>query len=167
MSATRRALIGSRGADFLSAREYGYHGMTAVIRLADASFAALTISSSSIRFRLTGLRARLHEEDVGAADRLAEADVQLAVRERLQLDLAEREAEMLADRVRQIRVRPPGEHHHPAYRIAIVVARHRAFLLLGVDAFREHELVSEEAGRANGFDHCRAPSSRRAATRSA
>ena len=29
--------------------------MTAVIRLADASFAALTISSSSIRFRFTGL----------------------------------------------------------------------------------------------------------------
>ena len=29
--ATRRAVIGSRGADFLSWRAYGYHGMTAVI----------------------------------------------------------------------------------------------------------------------------------------
>ena len=39
-SATSFAVIGSRGADFLSWREYGYQGMTAVIRFAEASFAA-------------------------------------------------------------------------------------------------------------------------------
>jgi hypothetical protein len=33
--ATIRAVIGSRGADFLSCREYGYHGITAVMRFAD------------------------------------------------------------------------------------------------------------------------------------
>ena len=33
----RRAVIGSRGADFLSWRAYGNHGTTAVMRLADAS----------------------------------------------------------------------------------------------------------------------------------
>ena len=111
-------------------------------------------------------RARLDEEHVGAADRLAEAHVQLAVRERLELDLAKRQSEMLADRVRQIGVRTPREHHHPAYGIAIVVARHRT-LLRGVDRLCQHELVSEEARRAHGFDHGRAPSSRRAATCSA
>ena len=31
-SATRRAVMGSRGADFLSWREYPYHGVTAMIR---------------------------------------------------------------------------------------------------------------------------------------
>ena len=43
MSATSFAVIGSRGRDFLSWREYGNHGMTAVIRFADASFAAWII----------------------------------------------------------------------------------------------------------------------------
>ena len=71
-------------------------------------------------------RARLHEEHVGTADRLAEAHVQLAVRERLQLDVAERQPEVARDHVRQIGVRPPREHHHPADRLAIVVARHGA-----------------------------------------
>ena len=54
MSATRRAEIGSRGFAFRSWREYGNHGMTAVIRFADASFAAWIISTSSIRFLSTG-----------------------------------------------------------------------------------------------------------------
>ena len=53
--ATRRAVMGSRGADFLSWREYGYHGMTAVTRSAEPSFAASAMISSSIRFALTGL----------------------------------------------------------------------------------------------------------------
>ena len=54
MSATRRAEIGSRGFALRSWRAYGYQGMTAVIRLADASVAAWIISSSSIRFLSTG-----------------------------------------------------------------------------------------------------------------
>ena len=48
------ALIGSRGALFLSCREYGYHGMTAVTRLADARRAALAMISSSISESLVG-----------------------------------------------------------------------------------------------------------------
>ena len=55
MSATRRAVIGSRGADFLSWRAYGYHGITAVTRLAEPSMAASAMIISSIRLRLTGL----------------------------------------------------------------------------------------------------------------
>ena len=43
-------MIGSRGADFLSWREYGNQGITAVIRFADASFAAWIMISSSIRW---------------------------------------------------------------------------------------------------------------------
>src|SRR3954451_19482183 len=54
MSAIRRAEIGSRGFALRSWRAYGNHGMTAVIRLADASVAAWIISSSSIRFLSTG-----------------------------------------------------------------------------------------------------------------
>ena len=54
MSATRRAEIGSRGFALRSCREYGNHGITAVIRFADASFAAWIISTSSIRFLSTG-----------------------------------------------------------------------------------------------------------------
>ncbi len=50
MSATSLAVIGSRGADFLSCREYGYHGMTAVIRFAEASLAAWIMIMSSIRW---------------------------------------------------------------------------------------------------------------------
>ena len=47
-------MIGSRGEDFLSWREYGYQGMTAVIRVADASLAASIMISSSIRWSFTG-----------------------------------------------------------------------------------------------------------------
>ena len=54
MSATRRPEIGSRGFALRSWREYGNHGMTAVIRFADASFAAWIIRSSSIRCWSTG-----------------------------------------------------------------------------------------------------------------
>ncbi len=46
--ATRRALIGSRGADFLSRREYPYHGVTAITRCADPPTAASTMTISSI-----------------------------------------------------------------------------------------------------------------------
>ena len=54
MSATSLAVIGSRGALFLSWREYGYQGITAVIRLAEASRAALIMISSSISESLVG-----------------------------------------------------------------------------------------------------------------
>ena len=54
MSATRRAEIGSRGLAFRSWRAYGKSGTTAVIRFADASFAAWIMNISSIRFRSTG-----------------------------------------------------------------------------------------------------------------
>ncbi len=46
--ATRRPVIGSRGADFLSWREYPYQGSTAMIRCAEAPWAASIIVSSSI-----------------------------------------------------------------------------------------------------------------------
>ena len=47
-------MIGSRGADFLSWREYGNQGITAVIRFAEASFAAWIMISSSTRWSFTG-----------------------------------------------------------------------------------------------------------------
>ena len=58
MSATRRAEIGSRGFALRSWRAYGKSGMTAVIRFADASFAAWIISSSSIRLLVDRRRSR-------------------------------------------------------------------------------------------------------------
>ena len=54
MSATSLAVIGSRGMLFLSWRPYGYHGMTAVIRLAEASRAAWAMIMSSISESLVG-----------------------------------------------------------------------------------------------------------------
>ena len=56
MSATRRAEIGSRGFALRSCRAYGKSGMTAVIRLAEASFAAWIMKSSSIRCLSIGLQ---------------------------------------------------------------------------------------------------------------
>ena len=47
-------MIGSRGFALRSWREYGNHGMTAVMRFADASFAAWIMSRSSMRLRSTG-----------------------------------------------------------------------------------------------------------------
>ena len=54
MRATIRALIGSRGADFLSWREYPYQGVTAITRCAEPPTAAsiITISSISASFAL-------------------------------------------------------------------------------------------------------------------
>ncbi len=54
MSATRRPEIGSRGFALRSCREYENHGTTAVMRFADASFAAWIMNSSSIRCWSTG-----------------------------------------------------------------------------------------------------------------
>ena len=53
-----------------------------MIRLAEASFAAWIVISSSMMFQSAGYP-RLHEEDVGAADRLDVAAVRLAVGEGL------------------------------------------------------------------------------------
>ena len=75
--------------------------------------------------------------------------------------------EVLPDRGREAGVRAAGEDHHPADRLAIVVARHRPLLGIDIDEVGKEELVPEQARRAHGFDHRRAPSSRRAATRSA
>ena len=60
ISATILAVIGSRGADFLSWREYPYQGITAMIRRAEASFAALIMMSSSNRLSLTDWRTPLN-----------------------------------------------------------------------------------------------------------
>ena len=56
MSATRRAEIGSRGFALRSWRAYGKSGMTAVMRFADASFAAWIMNMSSIRCASTGMQ---------------------------------------------------------------------------------------------------------------
>ena len=57
------------------------------------------------------LGSRLHDEDVGAADRLLVADVRLVVRKRLQLDVAELDVQVLGDPVGELRVRAPREDH--------------------------------------------------------
>ena len=62
------------------------------------------------------LAAGLDDEDVGAADRLVVAAVRLAVRERLELDLAELDAELLGDPLREVGVRAAGEDHQPLLR---------------------------------------------------
>src|SRR4029453_5607785 len=68
---------------------------------------------------IDGWCSRLHEEDVGAADGLAEAAIRLVVREGLKLDLAELDAELVADPVREPRVRPAREHHQALLRPAL------------------------------------------------
>src|SRR5581483_412872 len=47
------------------------------------------------------------------------AHVRLAVGERRQLDLAELDAELLGEALREVRVRPPGEDHQPLLRTAL------------------------------------------------
>ena len=70
------------------------------MRLAEASLAASIMMSSSRGGRSSPGRAGLDDEDVGAADRLDVAAVDLAVREGLQLDVAELDAELLGDPAR-------------------------------------------------------------------
>ena len=65
------------------------------------------------------LAAGLHEEHVGAANRLVETAVGLAVRERAELDLAETDAELLRDALREGLVRAPREDHQPLLRPAL------------------------------------------------
>ena len=90
--------------------------MTAVIRFADASFAAWIMRRSSIRLRSTGSQpVWTMNTSAPRIDSLVAA-VRLAVRERLQLDLAELDAELLGDLLRELRVRATGEHHQPLLR---------------------------------------------------
>ena len=126
MSATRRAEIGSRGFAFRSWRAYGKSGTTAVIRLADASFAAWIMNSELHEVAVDVADTGLDDEDVGAADRLVVAAVGLAVLERLELHVAELDAELLGDVLREIGMRAAGEDHQPLQRAALdVVLRRR------------------------------------------
>jgi hypothetical protein len=62
------------------------------------------------RFAVAGL----DDEDVGAADRLAEAAVGLAVLEGLELDLAQLDVELVGDPEGQVGIRPAREEHQLA-----------------------------------------------------
>ena len=123
MSATSLAVIGSRGMLFLSWRPYGYHGMTAVIALGRRQPRRLGHDHELHQRVVGGRRARLHDEHVGAADRLLVADVHLAVRERLQQHVAELDADALGDRLAQRRVGAAAEEHEPLVRRALHPAR--------------------------------------------
>jgi hypothetical protein len=63
--------------------------------------------------------AGLDDEEVGAADRLVVAAVRLVVLERLQLHLAELDAELIGDPLRELGMRAAGEHHQPLLRAAL------------------------------------------------
>ena len=90
-----------------------------MIRWAEAPCAASTMQSSSIRasfgvmpvLRVGG--GRLDEEDVGAADRLLVAAVDLAVGERPQVDLAEVDVELLGDLRGELAGGAAAEDHQP------------------------------------------------------
>jgi hypothetical protein len=64
---------------------------------------------------------RLDDEDVGAADRIGVAAVDLAVRERLQPGVGQLHAEPLGDAQPELAARAPGGDHHP-----LVVADRKA-----------------------------------------
>ena len=59
-------------------------------------------------------RAGLDDEDVGPADRLAVAAVDLAVRELLQVDVAELDPQLVADPLGELAVRAAREEHELA-----------------------------------------------------
>src|SRR5262249_56794108 len=58
-----------------------------------------------------GIAVRLEDEDVGAADALPEPAVDLAVGERREDDLAQRDPEVLGDLLAELLVAPPREEH--------------------------------------------------------
>ena len=60
--------------------------------------------------------AGLQDEHVRAADRLLVPAVGFAVRERLQLDLAQLDSELLGDLLRKLSVGTTGEYHQPLLR---------------------------------------------------
>ena len=98
-----------------------------------------------------GLGAGLDDEGVGASDRLDVAAIRLAVRERLQLDLAELDPELFRHLERQFLVRAAGEEHQPLPRPPLdemLGARHRA----GRTALALHPGQLCQLSRA-GFDH--------------
>ena len=88
-----------------------------MIRCAEAPLAASIITSSSISASLgvipwAGVRGgRLDEEDVGAADRLLVAAVDLAVGERPEVDLAEVDVELAGDPRGELHRGAPAEDH--------------------------------------------------------
>ena len=80
----------------------------------------------------------LDDEEVGAADRLLEAAVDLAVREGPGGDAAERDAELLGDAVRERRVGAPRDHHQ-----ALVVLDGERRAEVGDPGFQRAHDVSE------------------------
>ena len=91
------------------------------------------------------LTAGLHEEDVGATDRLAVPAVRLTVRERLQLDLTEIDTEPLCDALSQLGVRAAGEHHEPLLRRQWDRVARLRLRLLGCDLEPRQLLLNRSA----------------------
>src|SRR4051794_491023 len=130
MSATRRAVIGSRGFALRSWRGVGEQRVNARDPFAPAGLAILAgvreprddgrdpLRRGELRrldhqqqlhdVLVDGLAAGLHDEEVGAADRLVVAAVGLAVPEGVQLDLAELDAELVGDALGELLVRAAG-----------------------------------------------------------
>jgi hypothetical protein len=81
------------------------------MRRALARFNASTMMSSSIRFSLVGAAGGLHHEDVAGAHVLADLDRDLAVGETAHRGLAQLDAEVRGDLLRQHRVGVAGEQH--------------------------------------------------------
>ena len=84
MSATSRAEIGSRGFALRSCREYGNQRDDRRDPLRRRELRRLDHQQQLHQVLVDGRAAGLHEEDVGAADRLVVAAVRLVVRERLE-----------------------------------------------------------------------------------
>ena len=97
MSATSLAVIGSRGVALRSWRAYGYQRDDRGDPLRRGELRRLDHHQQLHQVPVDGLAAGLDDEDVGAADRLRVAAVGLAVRERLQLDVAELDVSVLRD----------------------------------------------------------------------
>ncbi len=85
---------------------------------------------------------RLDEEDVGAADRLLVAAVDLAVGEGLQRHLAEVEVELAGDLGRQLHRAAAAEDHHPLRVVVRDRGRRRGGRCLGALLDRAHESSS-------------------------
>ena len=76
------------------------------------------------------LAVALEDEDVGAADALAEAAVELSVGERREHDLAQRDLEVLGDLLAELLVAPPREEHevllgHQLHRAGLLCRRRK------------------------------------------
>ena len=84
------------------------------MRFADARFAASIMISCSIKPVVDRFAVRLEHEHVRAADALAVAAIDLAVRERREHDVAERHLQVLGDLGRQLLVAAPRHEHEIA-----------------------------------------------------